>query len=146
MPTPNSYDYAFIRVVPRVERDEFVNAGAIVFCRTRRFLRAAVALDEARLLALAPDLTELDRAAIRRHLEAIPRIAAGDPNAGPIARLPKPERFHWLVAPASAMIQSSPVHCGLTADPAAALDHLLATIVHPPAAHPPLVGKDELGD
>jgi hypothetical protein len=133
MPAPSSYDYAFIRVVPRVERDEFVNAGAIVFCRTRRFLRAAVALDEARLLALAPDLAASDLAAIRRHLEAIPRIAAGDPTAGPIARLPKPECFHWLVAPASAMIQPSPVHCGLSADPGAALDRILNELVLRPS-------------
>jgi hypothetical protein len=133
MPTPSAYDYVFIRVVPRVERDEFVNAGAIVFCRPRRFLRAVVALDEARLLTLAPDLAESDLAEIRRHLDAIPRLAAGDPTAGPIARLSKPERFHWLVAPASTMIQPSPVHCGLTADPASTLDRLLTTIIHQPS-------------
>ena len=135
MPTPSSpnthssYDYALIRVVPRVERDEFVNAGAILYCRARRFLRAAIALDERRLLALAPDL---DVPTVRRHLDAIPRVAAGDPNAGPIARLSQAERFHWLVAPASAMIQPSPVHSGLCADPAAALERILDELVRPP--------------
>jgi hypothetical protein len=129
MPAHSSYDYALVRVVPRVERGEFVNVGVILFCRTRRFLRAVVEPDEARIAALAP---QLDLAALRPYLDAIPRIAAGDPDAGPIARLSQAERFHWLVSPASAMVQPSPVHCGLCADPAAALERLMDELVRPP--------------
>ena len=110
MPVPSSFDYAVVRVVPRVERGEFVNAGVIVFCLERRFLAARVAVDEARLKALWP---EIDVELVRRHLEAIPKIAAGDPAAGPIARLPQRERFHWLVSPRSTIIQVSEVHTGL---------------------------------
>jgi len=126
MPAPSSFDYAIVRVVPRVERGEFVNVGAVLFCRTRRFLGARIALDERRLLTLAPG-SDLDE--IRRYLELIPLICAGDPAGGPIAALPQAERFHWLVAPRSAMIQTSPVHSGLCADPLAALDHLVETMV-----------------
>lgn len=122
----SSYDYALIRVVPRVERGEFLNVGVLLFCRTRRFLRAALAVDDARLLALSPDL---DLAAVHRHLDALVRIAAGDAEAGPIAQLAQAERFHWLVAPASAMIQPSPVHSGVCAEPAAALEHILDELV-----------------
>jgi Protein of unknown function (DUF3037) len=129
MPAPSSFDYAIVRVVPRVERGEFVNAGVVLFCRTRRFLGARIELDEGRLLALAPDI---DLAEVRRHLEAIPLICAGGPEAGPIGRLPQAERFHWLIAPRSAMIQTSPVHSGLCADPAAALEHLLDVMVRLP--------------
>ena len=110
MPVPSSFDYAVVRVVPRVERGEFINAGVIVFCLERRFLAARVAVDEARLKALWP---EIDLELVRRHLEAIPKIAAGDPAAGPIARLPQRERFHWLVSPRSTIIQVSEVHTGL---------------------------------
>ena len=130
---PSSYDYALIRVVPRVERGEFVNAGTVLFCRTRRFLRVALALDDARLLALAPDL---DLAAVHHHLEALVRIADGNPEAGPIAGLPQAERFHWIVAPASAMIQPSPVHSGVCAEPAAALDRILDELVRQPPVPP----------
>jgi len=129
MPAPSSYDYALIRVVPRVERGECMNAGAILFCRTRRFLRAAVEVDDARLAAFAP---WLDLAAVRAALDAIPRIAAGAPDAGPIARLTQAERFHWLVSPASTVVQPSPVHSGLCHDPAAALERLLDALVRPP--------------
>ena len=115
-----------MRVVPHVERGECVNAGVVLFCRPRRFLAARVALDEARLLALAPDV---DLEAVRGHLDALRRIADGDPAAGPIAALPASERFHWLVAPSSTMIQPSHVHTGLTADPAAELDALFADLV-----------------
>ena len=105
-----SFDYATIRVVPRVEREEFINAGIIVFCLEKKFLAARIHLDEARLKALWPTI-DLDL--VREHLEAIPRICAGDPAAGPIAKLSQRERFHWLIAPRSAMIQPSPVHTGL---------------------------------
>ena len=107
---PSSFDYATIRVVPRVEREEFINAGIIVFCLEKKFLAARIHLDEARLKALWPTI-DLDL--VREHLEAIPRICAGDPAAGPIAKLSQRERFHWLIAPRSAMIQPSPVHTGL---------------------------------
>jgi Protein of unknown function (DUF3037) len=120
------FEYALIRVVPRVERGERFNAGIIVFSRSHRFLGARVELDEVLLRTLAPDC-EPDL--IRPHLAAIPRIAAGDPDAGPIARLSTAERFHWLVAPSSTMIQSSEVHTGLTDDPAAELEHLFGNLV-----------------
>lgn len=110
MPVPSSFDYAVVRVVPRVERGEFINAGVIVFCLERKFLEARVVVDEARLRALWP---EVDVDLVRRHLEAIPKIASGDAAAGPIARLSQRERFHWLVSPRSTMIQVSPVHTGL---------------------------------
>ena len=126
MPTPSSFDYAIVRVVPRVDRGEFVNAGVVLFCRTRRFLGAQIELDERRLLALAPGS---DLGDIRRHLEAIPLICAGGTQAGPIGQLSQADRFHWLVAPRSAMIQASPVHVGLCADPRDALEHLVATMV-----------------
>jgi hypothetical protein len=120
------FQYAIVRVVPRVERGECLNAGVIVFCRPRRFLAARVALDETRLRALDPDV---DLEAVRAHLSAVERIAAGDPSAGPIAALPASERFHWLVAPASTIIQPSPVHTGLTEDPEGELERLLRRLV-----------------
>jgi hypothetical protein len=123
---PSPFQYAMVRVVPDVERGECVNAGVIVFCRPRRFLAARMALDEARLRALAP---EIDLDAVRAHLNGLARIAAGDPGAGPIAALPPSERFHWLVAPASTIIQPSPVHTGLTEDPEAELDRLVRRLV-----------------
>jgi hypothetical protein len=120
------FQYAVIRVVPRVERGESMNAGVVLLCRPRRFLAARVALDRARLAALAPDV---DPETIEAHLAAIERIAAGDPGAGPIARLGQGERFHWLVAPSSTVIQPSEVHTGLCDDPALELDHLVAHLV-----------------
>ena len=110
MPVPSSFDYAIVRVVPRVERGEFVNAGVIVFCLEHKFLKASVRIDDARLQALWP---AIDLNLVRRHLQAIPRVAAGDPSAGPIAQLSQRERFHWLVSPRSTIIQVSPVHTGL---------------------------------
>jgi Protein of unknown function (DUF3037) len=107
---PTSFDYAAIRVVPRVERQEFINAGVVVFCLEKRYLAARVHLDEQRLRALWP---EVDVDLAREHLEAIPRICSGDPAAGPIAGLSQRERFHWLIAPRSTIIQPSPVHTGL---------------------------------
>lgn len=123
---PNQFQYAIVRVVPNVERGECLNAGVIFLCRPRRFLAARVGLDEARLHALAPDA---DPATILPHLAAIERIAAGDPTAGPMARLGQGERFHWLVAPSSTVIQASEVHTGLCDDPAAELDHLFERLV-----------------
>jgi len=125
MPTLHSYDYAYIQVVPRVERYEFINAGVILFCRTQRFLAAQIYLDEARLHALAPYLSI---ALVRTHLDLIPHICAGE---GPIGQLERAERFHWLVAPHSTVIQSSPVHSGLCHEPSAALEHLVAQMRGP---------------
>jgi hypothetical protein len=110
VPVPSSFDYAVVRVVPRVERGEFINAGVILFCLEHRFLEARVQVDEVRLKALWP---EIDIELVRKHLEAIPKICAGDASAGPIARLSQRERFHWLVSPRSTIIQVSPVHSGL---------------------------------
>jgi hypothetical protein len=120
------FEYAIVRVVPRVERGECINAGIVLMCRARRFLGARTSLDDALLVAMAPDC---DPEIVRAHLEAVERIAAGDAAAGPIAMLPAPERFHWLVSPSSTVIQPSEVHTGLTADPAATLDHLHRTLV-----------------
>jgi Protein of unknown function (DUF3037) len=123
---PEPFQYAIVRVMPRVERGECVNAGVVLFCRSRRFLEARVELDEARLSALAPDV---DLAAVHAHLDALRRIAAGDTGAGAIAALPASERFHWLVAPSSTIIQCSPVHTGLTDDPEGEIERLLAQLV-----------------
>ena len=126
MPALSSFDYAVIRVVPRVERGEHVNAGVILFCLERDFLQARIELNEPRLRSLWPD-ADLDL--IRQHLEAIPRICNGDPDAGPIARLTLRERFRWLVAPRSTIIQVSPVHAGLCDDPERALEELFQRMV-----------------
>ena len=123
-----SYDYAVIRVVPRVERGEQINAGVIVSCATKGYLEAAVALDAARLQALDPTI---DVAEVEAALATIPWIAAGDARGGPVAKLPRGERFHWLVAPRSAIIQTSPVHSGLGDDPAKALAQLVDRLVRP---------------
>jgi hypothetical protein len=120
------YQYAIIRVVPRVERGECLNAGVVLLCRSKAFIGARTALDERRLAALAPDA---DPATVRPHLAAIERIASGDPTGGPMATLTIPERFHWLVSPASTIIQPSAVHTGLTDDPAGELEHLFETLV-----------------
>jgi hypothetical protein len=123
------FQYALLRVVPRIDRGEFVNAGVVLFCRTRRYLAARIELDEARLAALGGEAPIQD---IRAHLDAIARIAAGDPNAGPIAALPQSERFHWLVAPSSTVVQTGPVHTGLSDDPDQTLEHLVRTLVLAP--------------
>ena len=124
--TEHPFQYAVIRVVPRIERGESLNAGVILLCRPRRFLGARVGLDAARLRALA---SEIDPATIELHLTGIERIAAGDPDAGPIAALGQGERFHWLVAPSSTVIQPSEVHTGICDDPAEELDALFDRLV-----------------
>jgi Protein of unknown function (DUF3037) len=129
VPAPRSFDYAVVRVVPRVEREEFVNAGVILYCSTLRFLAARVELDIGRLLALAPGV---DVDLVHGHLASIPRICAGGGDAGPIGALSPVERFDWLVAPRSTMIQTSPVHAGLCADPQQALDALVNRMVRLP--------------
>ena len=126
MPDTHTYDYAVIRVVPSVERGEFINCGVILYARTLRFLGARIHVDPQRLRALH---AELDIDAVRELLEVIPGICAGATDAGPIAKLGQSERFNWLVAPRSAVIQMSPVHTGITGDPAAALDRLMVAMV-----------------
>lgn len=126
MPAPVSFDYATIRIVPRVDREEFVNAGVILFCLEREFLESRVRLDAGRLAALFPDA---DIAAIEEHLAAVPRICAGGPDSGPIGRMSARERFHWLVAPRSTVIQTSPVHTGICEDPREALVRLARMLV-----------------
>lgn len=130
----HSYDYTVIRVVPRVERGEFVNAGVIVYSQTARYLGAAFALDDDRLRALD---RHVDLDLVRTQLQAIERICAGVPEAGRIGALPINARFHWLGAHRSALIQPAPVHTGRCADPAAALAYLLEAMVLPPAATAP---------
>lgn len=120
------FQYAALRVIPKVERGEAVNAGVVLFCRPLRFLGARTQLDEGLLRALAPDC---EPTAISTLLATMERIAAGAADGGPIARLPASERFHWLVAPASTIVQPGPVHTGLTSDPAGELDRLFVRLV-----------------
>jgi hypothetical protein len=126
VPGREPFQYAALRIVPRVERGEAVNAGVVLFCRPLRFLGARTQLDAALLHALAPDC---DPAAVGAALADIERIAAGDAAGGPIAALPPSERFHWIVAPSSTIVQPGPVHTGLTTEPAAELDHLFGKLV-----------------
>ena len=126
MPALNSYDYAIVRIVPCVERGEYINAGVILFCRTRRFLGALISVDVPRLTTLFPTI---DIAIVQQHLDMIPLVCAGSAEAGIIGQLSQSERFHWLVSPRSTVIQTSPVHSGLCTDPAAKLEHLLKTMV-----------------
>ena len=120
------FQYAALRIVPRVERGEAEKAGVVLFCRPLRFLGARTDLDEALLAALSPGC---DPDEVRPLLATVERIAAGDPAGGPIAQLPPSERFHWLVATASTIVQPGPVHTGLTRDPARELDRLFAKLV-----------------
>lgn len=126
MSSGSPFSYAIYRLVPRLERGERVNVGVVVFCRPLDFLAARTGLDETRVAALWP---ELDLDAVRPHLDAIERIAAGDPSGGPMAKLDTTARFHWLVAPSSTIIQPSAVHTGVCSDPPAQLDHLFETLV-----------------
>jgi hypothetical protein len=128
------FSYTVLRVIPRVERGEFINAGVVLHCPERRFLGARVGLDRARLAALAPDC---DADEIEAQLEAIRRIAAGDRDAGPIAALGATERYHWLASPSSTIVGRSEGHTGLTASPAATLDHLFRLLVMTPGARYP---------
>ena len=120
-PAPATFDYAILRVVPRVEREEFINAGVVVFCLEKRYLDARILLNTERLKALWP---EVDADLVREHLEAIPRICVGDPAAGPIAKLSQRERFHWLTSPRSTIIQPSLVHTGVCDSTEGVLDRL----------------------
>ncbi len=126
MPTRNSFDYAIIRVVPRVERGECINAGVIVFCPEQKYLGARVSVEDARLQALWPTI---DLNLIRSHLEAFLKVAEGGDGAGPVGQLSQRERFHWLVAPRSTIIQVSAVHPGLCENPSQALERLFDQLV-----------------
>ena len=126
----HGYDWVTLRVVPRVERGELVNAGVVVYCRQLDYLGAAVELDQSRALALDP---AVDVAAVQRHLRSLQDLCAGAPAAGANGARPLGERFRWLAAPRSTVVQPSPVHTGLTADPAAELARLFELMVRPPA-------------
>jgi len=123
------FDYAIVRVVPRVDRGEFLNAGVILFSSTAAFLAARIGCDRNRLQALAPDV---DVALVDSYLDAIPKVCAGGGDAGSIGALPQRARFHWLVAPRSTIIQTSPVHSGVSHDLNAALESLFEKLVRPP--------------
>ena len=125
MPGPEGFAYCVLRVVPSVERGEQLNAGVVLYCRRMGFLAARVALDEARLRALAPDC---DPAGVRTVLDSIAAVAAGTGD-DPLSRLDASDRFGWIAAPSSTIVQPSPVHTGLTEDPAAELDRLFAKLV-----------------
>jgi Protein of unknown function (DUF3037) len=124
----SAFSYAILRVVPRVERGERFNAGVVLFCRQRDFLGVKVGLDERRLAALAPDVSAGE---VRDYLDALVRVAAGSPEGGAIAALPPSERFGWLVAPSSTIVQPSEVHTGLSCDPAGTLEQLYTELVDP---------------
>jgi len=126
-----TYDYAIIRVVPKVERAEFVTVGVLVSCTERDLLLARSEVDEQRLMSLDPTL---DLKSVQAHLAAIPTICAGGEQAGPIGRLSQRERFYWLVAPRSTIIQTSPTHTGSACDLEAVVERLLQTMVRPPSA------------
>jgi hypothetical protein len=125
-PSRSPFEYAVIRVVPDIEREEFVNAGLVLFCRARRFLGVRTALDSARITALRGDV-ELE--AVGDQLRLVERIAAGDVVNGPLAAMSPSERFHWLTTPRSTVVQPGPIHAGMTDDPAATFEHLFATLV-----------------
>ncbi|CAJ60423.1 MULTISPECIES: DUF3037 domain-containing protein [Frankia] len=123
------FEYAVIRIVPRVERGEFVNVGVMLYCQRSRYLDLRCRLDEGRLGVLDP---YLDPAVVVAHLAAFHAVCCGGEQAGPAGRLTAGERFRWLTAPRSTVVQTSPVHTGLTADPAAELDRLASLLVDPP--------------
>ncbi len=126
MPVRASFEYSVLRVAPSIEREEFVNAGVLLFCKQLRFLGARIALDVSRVLALDP---EADITGIQAQLDLIPVIVQGGPPAGQIGELPLGERFRWLASPRNTIVQPSPVHPGLCIDPQAALDSLFTRLV-----------------
>jgi hypothetical protein len=126
VPERHTFDYAVVRVVPHVEREEFLNVGVILSCQAADFLKAMFDVDAKRLWALAP---ELDIKEVQSHLQAIQIICEGGERAGPIGRLPRRARFDWLVAPRSTVIQTSAVHTGICSDPEKALEQLLRKMV-----------------
>lgn len=126
MPATSSYDYAVIRVVPCVERGEFINVGIVLFCRTRRFLGALIEFDEARLDALAP---QIDKEMLWKHLNYLQTVISGQPESGPIGQFSQSERFLWIVSPRNTVVQTSPTHSGLCDDPEKSLQVLLHKMV-----------------
>lgn len=126
MPARIAFEYAIVRVVPRVEREEFVNSGAIVYAEKLGFLAARIELDEVRLRAIAPDV---DLELVQRHISTVPLVCGGGEAAGPIGALPVLERWRWLTAPRSTILQTSPAHSGLCESPDSLLEHLLDTVV-----------------
>jgi hypothetical protein len=133
-PDAKPFTYLILRVVPSVERGERFNVGVALFCRQKGFLSARVALDSGRLAALAPWMSPAEIRELGDHLAALVRVAAGALDAGPIAALPASDRFGWLAAPSSTIVQASEVHTGLSRDPEATLDALFARLVLAPAA------------
>lgn len=142
MHTPNSFDYAVIRVVPFTEREEFFNVGVILFCPPRRFLEARVYLDCGKLQALAPALHAEE---VQQRLDAVVKICAGHKTAGPMARISQRARFHWLVAPRSTLIQVSPVHSGICQEPEPMLERLFREQVLEFTERPHPEAKEERG-
>ena len=126
---PDPFEYSLLRVVPRVERGEGVNVGVVLFCRTRGYLEARIELGARQGAALAALQPDLDVEAVRAHLDSTARIVAGDAEGGPIALLAAPERFRWVTAPSSTMIQPSEVHAGITDDPRRSLADLFERLV-----------------
>jgi hypothetical protein len=124
------FEYALLRVVPRVERGEFINAGVVLYCQEAKFLDARIYLDPERLRALDP---HLDPETVQAHLEVARRVCQGGSEAGAVGLLPPVQRFGWLVAPRSTVVQPSPVHTGFADDPEQALEHLLQVMVRTPA-------------
>jgi hypothetical protein len=142
VPAPCAFDYAIVRWVPRVEREEFINIGVIVHAPARAFVSCALRVDRARLASFAPDLSDAELDEVERHVAAWGSVCQGHESAGSIARLSPSERFHWLVAPRSTMLQTSPVHTGMTDDPVATLARLFQTVVAA-KARPPRLSADE---
>ncbi len=136
MPERDPFEYAILRLIPRVERGECVNVGVVLFCRPRRFLGCMTMLDAERVQALFP---ELDTSSLSAQLAAIPPVCAADPAAGPIGALPQFERFRWITAPRSTILQPSAVHCGVSDDPAAALERLARQLVAVPGRDIPMI-------
>jgi hypothetical protein len=133
-PDAKPFTYLILRVVPSVERGERFNVGVVLFCRQKGFLAARVAVDSGRLAALAPSMSPAEVSEVGEHLAALVRVVEGAPDAGPIAALPASERFGWLAAPSSTIVQASEVHTGLSRDPEATLDALFERLVAAPAA------------
>ena len=128
-PSRSSFSYAVVRVVPDIEREEFLNAGLILFCREKKYLRAGMSLDVDRLRALRADI---DADAVRGQLDLVERIASGAVEQGPLAEMSQSERFHWLTTPRSTVVQPGPIHGGMSEDPNATFDRLFGTLVRDP--------------
>jgi hypothetical protein len=126
---PEPYEYAVLRVVPRVERGEGVNVGVVLFCRTRSYIAARIELGARQVAALEALAPDLDLDAVRSHLDELARIVAGDPDGGPMARLDAPERFRWVTSPSSTMLQPSEIHGGVTESPEQSLQDLFDRLV-----------------